>query len=217
MAILEVLKRYPKEEIILCYQDTGAEYLETEGHVRRIAQMMELPLIILRRYEDFWDMAQRLNHFPTPQMRNCTLYLKVRECNKWIRANREALGDEVIVVMGTRAEESQRRSRLPEWEPHKTSLEDGSFIANTWYPCLQMKEQEIYERIRAEGLPLHPCYEFSKRCSCWCCLFQPNPVVREYAEMHPELYEEACRVEDEIRHKWKHGFGFNDLMRQLRL
>ena len=29
VAILETLKHYPKDEIILCYQDTGAEYLET--------------------------------------------------------------------------------------------------------------------------------------------------------------------------------------------
>ena len=29
VAILETLKVYPKEEIILCFQDTGAEYLET--------------------------------------------------------------------------------------------------------------------------------------------------------------------------------------------
>ena len=32
VAILEALKRYPKEEIILCYQDTGAEYVETLPH-----------------------------------------------------------------------------------------------------------------------------------------------------------------------------------------
>ena len=75
-----------------------------------------------------------------------------------------------------------------------------------------MKEAEVYERIRVEGLPLHPCYEFSKRCSCWMCIFQRKEAVRIYAEMHPDLYEKACLVEDEIKHKWKDKFGFNDLM-----
>ena len=41
--------------------------------------------------------------------------------------------------------------------------------------------------------------------------------VRTYAEMHPDLYKQACLVEDEIKHKWKDGFGFNDLMKQGRL
>ncbi|GAJ15447.1 unnamed protein product, partial [marine sediment metagenome] len=49
VAILEALKRYPKEEITLCYQDTGAEYLETEGHVRMIANQLELPVTILKK------------------------------------------------------------------------------------------------------------------------------------------------------------------------
>ena len=217
VAILEALKRFRKEDIILCYQDTGADYLETLPHVKMIASLFELPLVVLRRYEDFWELSQRLRHFPHRVMRNCTLYLKVRELNRWIRANREKLGNEIIVVSGIRGEESLYRSKLSEWRLHETTLKDGSFTAKVWLPCLYLKEKEVYDLIRAEGLPLHPCYEFSRRCSCWCCIFQSNCVVREYAEMHPDLYEKACLVEDEIKHKWKDKFGFNDLMKQLKL
>ena len=39
-------------------------------------------------------------------------------------------------------------------------------------------------------------------------------MVREYAEMYPDLYERACLVEDTIKHKWKRDFGINDLMSQ---
>jgi len=213
VAILKVLERYPKEKVILCYQDTGADFLETISHVKKIAGLFELPLVILRRHEDFWDLAERFKHFPTPQMRNCTLYLKVREVYRWVRANRKDLGNEIIIVSGIRAEESLHRSKLPEWGIHEElTLKDGSFTARTWNPCLYLKEKEVYEIIRAEGLPLHPCYEFSRRCNCWCCIFQPNHMVREYAEMHPDLYEKACLIEDEIKHKWKNGFSFNDLM-----
>jgi len=215
VAILKVLERYPKKEVILCYQDTGADFLETLPYVEMIAELFELPLVVLKRYEDFWEMAQRLKHFPTPQMRNCTLYLKVRELNKWIRANRESLGNEVIIVSGIRGEESLHRSKLPEWGINETTLKDGSFIAKTWLPCLHLTE--VYDIIEAEGLPLHPCYEFSRRCNCWCCIFQPNHMVREYAEMYPDLYERACLVEDTIKHKWKNGVGLNDLMTQKHL
>jgi phosphoadenosine phosphosulfate reductase len=212
VAILKVLERYPKENVILCYQDTGAEYLETLPFVKGMANLFELPLVILKRDEDFWGLAQRLRHFPTRRMRNCTLYLKIRELNKWIRANRENLGNEIIIASGIRGEESFHRSKLPEWSLNGTTLKDGSFVAKNWNPCLYLKEKEVYDIIEAEGLPLHPCYEFDRRCNCWCCIFQRNHVARLYAEMHPDLYEKACLSEDEIKHKWKNGFGFNDLM-----
>ena len=212
VAILKVLEQYPREDVILCYQDTGAEYLETLPHVKMMASLFELPLVVLKRYEDFWELAQRLHHFPFRTMRNCTLYLKVRELNKWVRANRESLGNEIIIASGIRGEESLHRSKLPEWSLNETTLKDGSFVAKNWNPCLELKEKEVYDIIKSQGLPLHPCYEFARRCNCWCCIFANNCQVRGYAEMHPDLYEKACLVEDEIKHKWKDKFGFNDLM-----
>ena len=216
VAILEALKRYPKEEIILCWQDTGAEYLETQEHIEKVAGMLELPLVILKPPEDFWDDVRQREHFPTVGGRFCTRDLKVHLFRRWVIANRENLGDEIIVVSGIRNEESRYRESLPEWSKHETALVKG-FNAWNWRPCKEMREEEIYERIRAEGLPLHPCYGFSSRLSCWCCIFGKYNEVRTYAEMHPDLWEKACLLEDEIKHKWKAGFGFNDLMKQGRL
>ena len=215
VAILEAMKRYPKEEIVLCYQDTGAEYLETEGHVKIIAGMLDLPLVILYPLRTFWDEAKRVGFFPTPSCRNCTTHLKVDAFKKWFNSIKYEY-DEHIVVFGRRGEESLSRSKMPEW------MSDPKITTNTikpkiWNPLIHMSEQEVYERIKTEGLPLHPCYDFSPRCSCWCCIFQPWQVVRTYAEEYPELYEHACLVEEEIKHKWKIGFGFSDLMKQGRL
>ena len=217
VAILEAMKHYPKDEIVLCFQNTGAEYLETPGHVRLIADTLSLPLVTIYPPRDFWAHIKYRRHFPTPDCRTCRDMLKREPANHWIRSHRAELGQELVVVMGTRAEESTRRAALPEREPHRTTLQDGSFHAETWYPCLRMSEREIYERIRAEGLPLHSCYEFSKRCSCWCCIYQHPNVVREYAERQPALYEQACQVEAEIGHRWRDGLALGDLMRQLRL
>jgi len=216
VAILEALKRYPKEEILLCWQDTGAEYLETESHVRLIAQTLELPLEIQRSERDFWEEARHRQYFPTPVVRHCTRHLKHDVFNKWLTAKFKGGGYEIIVVSGIRAEESLRRSRLHEWE----DPEDHKLVrtaSKVWYPCLNMSAQEVKERVKAEGLPLHPCYDFATRCSCWCCIFGQYNEVRTYAEAHPDLYEKACLLEDEIKHKWKEGFGFNDLMKQGRL
>jgi len=215
VAILEALKRYPKEEITLCYQDTGAEYLETEGHVRKIADILELPLVIIHGLRNFWDNARFRGFFPTPNCRECTTHLKSDAFKKWFNSIKGEL-DEAVIVFGKRREESLSRAALDEWSTHER-LNTIKLQPQIWNPLVDMKEQEVFERVRVEGLPLHLCYDFSPRCSCWCCIFQHPNVVRTYAEMHPDLYERACLLEDEIKHKWKHHLGFNDLMKQGRL
>ena len=54
VAIIECLKVYPKNEIILCYQDTGVDYLETPAHVDLIAKAFELPLVVIKAKRDFF-------------------------------------------------------------------------------------------------------------------------------------------------------------------
>ena len=215
VAILEALKVYPKDEIMLCYQDTGAEYLETDSHTKLIASILDLPLVTIKPNRDFWQEVQFRGYFPTPDCRSCTEMLKIHTFQKWFNSVKYGY-DEIIVVFGKRAEESLARRKLTEWHTDKY-LTTKAIEPKIWNPCLEMTEKEVYARIEAEGLPLHPCYEFSRRCSCWCCIFQHPNVVRTYAEMHPDLYEKACLVEDEIKHKWKEHFAINDLMKQGRL
>lgn len=217
VAALEALKAYPKDEILLCYQDTGAEYAGTADHVQKLASLLELPLLTLKNGEDWYQLTERRGYFATPAQRQCTAYLKRDLLDKWIRANRSILGNEVVIVYGFRGEESVSRSKMTEWDIHDTNLKDGSFTARTWRPILNMRKQEVFERIQAEGLPLHYCYDFSTRCNCWMCFYASNSEVRAYAEVHPEEYEKVCLLEDKIKHKWKAGFAINDLMKQGRL
>lgn len=217
-AALKALEIYPREEIILCYQDTDADYLETLPHVENIARTLDLPLVTLRDDEGFWGMARQYGGFPLHGTRVCTRKLKADITEKWIRANRANLGDEVIQVFGFRAEEGQGRANMePFTLNERLTLKRSEFKAYYHLPVHDMSKLQVKEYVTANGLSLHPCYEFSERCSCWCCIFQPPHVVREYAEMQPELYKQACLIEDEIRHKWTKNIGFNDLMKQGRL
>jgi len=178
--------------------------------VRDIAQSVDLPLTIIKPPLEFWELIRHTGYFPRPQYRFCTSRLKERIFLKWLRENQDNLGDEIIVVSGIRADESRGRSKL---QPY-SQIRDGVY---RWLPCFEMSKNEVKERVSAEGLKLHPCYEFATRLSCWCCIFAHPNEVRPYAEEHPELYEKACLIEDEIKDKWKWRFGFNDLMNQGRL
>lgn len=215
---LKALEIYPKDELMLLYQDTDADYLETPDHVQRIAEMLDLPLVVLRDEKGFWGRVRQYGGFPLPGTRVCTRKLKSDVTEKWIRANRDILGNEVIQLYGFRAEESQGRANMETFiENKRLSLKTSDFKAYYHLPVHKMTKTQVKEYVTANGLPLHPCYEFSERCSCWCCIFQPPHVVREYAEAQPQLYERACLLEDEIHHKWTKDIGFNDLMKQRRL
>jgi len=214
VAVLETLKRYSKEDITLCWQDTGAEYAETEGHVGLLATTFDLPLVTLRHPEGFFGLAERRGFWPTPDCRQCTAYLKRDLFGSWLRKNR--VGNETVVVSGIRADESRSRAKLPEWRK-SDELSTKAHSVHLWNPCLDMTAQQVFDRIAAEGLPLHPCYEFSPRCSCWLCIFQHPNVVRAYAEQRPDMYEQACNLEERIKHKWRDGLALGDIMRQGRL
>jgi len=217
-AALRALELYPHEEISLCYQDTDADYLETPAHVHKIADMLNLPLIVLRDELGFWERARSYGGFPLPGTRVCTRRLKADVTEKWIRSHREEIGTEVIQIFGFRSQESQGRANMETFAVNeRLTLKNSDFKAYYHLPVHDMTKAQIKEYVIANGLPVHPCYEFSERCSCWCCIFQPPHVVRTYAEIHPDLYERACLVEDEIKHKWKQNIGFNDLMKQRRL
>ena len=221
VAALETIKNYPKEEIMLMYNDTGADYLETLPHVEKIAGLLDLPLVVTTANRDYWKQVEERKYFPTPDCRLCTSDLKRDAANHWIREHREELGSEIVVILGTRAEESKRRSLLPERETHPTTLKNGTFTAETWYPCLKMTEQEIYDRIQTEGLPLHPAYikagGFSTRVSCWLCMFQSNNAIREYASIHPELAERLGNLEETVKHRLKDSTSFREIMQQGKL
>ena len=185
---LKALEQYPKDEILLCYQDTQADYLETADHVKQIAGMLDLPLLVLKDGLGFWGRVRQYGRFPLPGTRVCTRRLKADVTEKWIRSHHEELGNEVIQIYGFRAQESQGRANMETFVSNdRLTLKRGDFKAYYYLPIHDMNKVQVKEYVEANGLPIHPCYEFSERCSCWCCIFQPPHVVREYAEMQPKL------------------------------
>ena len=208
-AVIETMKRYPKKDCELVYEDTGGEYAGTVEFVQEMAGLFELPLSIIRYQRDWYEQIEHDNMPFTPALRKCTHRLKLDVFNSWLSKNK-ITGSEVVLVTGIRAEESQSRSRLPEED-----IDDKN--RRIWRPVLYRSKEEAKEMVKAEGLPIHYCYEFSSRCNCAWCVFAGKYEMQAYAELHPEDYEKACLLEEKIdKHLIQHGW-INDLMKQSRM
>ncbi|MBA7698211.1 hypothetical protein ES703_106887 [subsurface metagenome] len=215
VAALEAVRAYGRNNVQLVFMDTGAEYKGTAEHVENLAAMMELPVTTIRPKRDWYEQV-RHDRFPfTPALRKCTFRLKVDIFRSWIskyRKENDLVPADLITVTGIRGEESTSRSKLTEWGY------DTHGQGNLWRPALYMRKQEVFDRIRAEGLPIHYCYEFSDRCNCWLCVFAAQYEMRTYAEANPDEYEKACLLEDGIGKPLLTGMrSINHLFRQGQL
>lgn len=214
VALLEALKVYPKNDIQIVFEDTGAEYKYTKEHVLGIADMLDVPLTILSYHRNWYEQVE-FDKMPfTPALRKCTHRLKLDVYHSWLskfRKDNELSFDDIITVTGIRGEESKSRSKLSEveFDPH---------TGWHWRPCLYMRANEVKERVKAEGLPLHYCYEFSSRCNCWLCIFAGKYEIQAYIERNPDDWEKACLLEDKIgKPLLSPTLAINDIMKQGRL
>lgn len=168
----------------LLHADTGWEHPGHGDFVRASAEALGLPLVVVGRPGGMVALVRHKRMFPSRTRRFCTTELKP------IAAYLREQGDEVVSVVGVRAEESAARAQLPEWEYFDEA------DAWTWRPILRFPLEAVLGAIRASGLPLHPHYhEGASRVGCYPCIYArkseiaalPDWRVAEVAELEAEI------------------------------
>lgn len=136
--------------------------------------------------------------YMVPDMANrwCTSILKTGPIDKFART----LKGNIAVMIGERAEESAKRSKLEAWRPDtKNTLKDGSRNIVKWSPILKLLEGEVWEMIEKSGAPVHPCYSWGvSRASCAICIFSSNKEIAIAAERAPEIVRDYINAEASI-------------------
>ena len=171
-------------EYDMVFMDTGWEhpdlyehldYLETVlGPIERIgADIPELPADVLPDVEAiealvgtspsaFVRWTAKKGMFPSRVRRFCTQELKVRPFLRWV----ESLEEDVVNVVGIRAEESAARARLPERE-----LMPGAEHIEVWRPLIAWTEAQVIDIHKRHGVRPCPLYlRGSTRVGCWPCI-----------------------------------------------
>lgn len=208
--------RVPDMEYVFC--DTGKELQETYDYLGLLEVYLDKPIERLRPEENgrelsFDDLlAIRRGFLPSPQMRWCTEYLKIKPYERYIA------DDNVVSYVGIRADEGHRKryiSTKPNIVPRYPFIEDGirrkdviAILNNT------------YVGGKPLGLPKY--YEWRSRSGCYFCFFQQRREWVGLLESHPDLFRKAMEYEKEDpltgeRYTWVQGESLEELSRPERV
>jgi len=217
-ALYWALKNFDKNKIFLLYCDTGFEYPENTALFYRTASFIGVKPVLLQHPKGFLGLLLE-ERFMWPNMKNrwCTAYLKTGVTDKWIRANRDILGNKCLFVSGERRDESKSRSNLPEIEYHSTTLKTlrvADFTCHWCRPCLDYEKGKMFEQGKELKLEPHFCYEYLGRCSCMACVFMSDKHAIENIKRYPEQMKKFVDAEIKLQHTWKNKKSLNSIYDQ---
>jgi hypothetical protein len=172
--------RVPEMEYVFC--DTEKELKETYEYLDRLEAFLGKRIVRLKHDGMGFDdlLKIRNGYLPSPQVRWCTEYLKIKPYEKYVG------DDPVISYVGIRADEPHRKgyiSTKPNIQARFPFIEDGLVHA------------DILRILRNSGLGLPEYYKWRSRSGCFFCFFQQRREWIGLLENHPELYEAAKRYE----------------------
>ena len=172
----------PTMEYFFC--DTGAELPETYEYLTRLEVVLGKPIARLnagRGFDHWFEMFR--GTLPSPQMRWCTKYMKIKPLEEWIG------DDPAVSYVAIRADEASRKgyiSTKPNIETRFPFNDDGI-------------DQDGVMRILADaGIGLPDYYEWRTRSGCYFCFFQRKAEWVGLADRHPDLFERAVAIEQKV-------------------
>lgn len=204
--------RVPEMEYVFC--DTDKELAETYEYLDRLEVYLDRKIVRLKAEGFGFDdlLKIRRGFLPSPQIRWCTEYLKIKPYEHYIG------DDKVISYVGIRADEGHRKkyvSTKPNIVAKYPFVEDGirhkdviDILNNT------------YVGGKPLGLPTY--YQWRSRSGCYFCFFQQRREWVGLLETHPDLFQLAMEYEREDpvtgeRYTWVQGESLAELARSERV
>jgi hypothetical protein len=198
--------RVPNLEYVFC--DTEKELKETYEYLDKIEVHIGRPITRIKPDVSFDDLLkQRRNFLPSPQIRWCTEYLKIKPFERYIGDN------PVVMYVGIRADELHRKgyiSTKPNIEARFPFIEDG------------LKLPDIMRILEDSHLGLPDYYRWRSRSGCFFCFYQQRREWVGLLETHPDLFRKAAEYErvDPMtgeRYTWVQGESLSDLFKDSRV
>lgn len=213
----------PRSHVVVAHADLGRmEWKGTKELAQAQAAHHGLRFLVSRyrdadgNHPELLDYVRRRRKWPSSTTRYCTSEFKRSPCGRlFTQLSKEAPGA-ILNVYGFRAEESPARAK------RKPLSLNARFSRPTrpvhdWLPIHDWTEREVWDDIRASGVPHHPAYDLGMpRLSCVFCIFAPRAALITAGTHNPELLDEYCALEAEIGHDFQHGKPIREVRDAIR-
>lgn len=178
------------------FTDTGKELPEVYEYLSKLEGYLgkEIYRINPERDFDFWLM-QHNNFLPSPRARWCTIKMKLKPFEDWIRPFLDE-GYKVYSYVAIRSDEDYR-------EGYQSRNEN--LIIRLPLKDAGIDKQGVLDILVNSGLDLPKYYKWRSRSGCTFCFFQRKIEWVRLKEEHPEAFEEAKRYE---KNALEHGSPF---------
>lgn len=209
----------PRERIVVVHCDLGRVEWEGTSDLAA-AQAAHYGLRFERVSRPQGDLLTQVEHmkfWPRPSTRYCTSDHKRAQIYKVMtrlageyraRLGKKQRGEKrrpcrILNAMGMRAEESPNRAKLSPFERDEAAS-NGRRTVDAWLPLHTWTTAQVWERIRASGVPHHRAYDLGmKRLSCCFCIFAPESALMIAGHHNRPLLAEYVRVEQKIGHAFR--------------
>lgn len=177
---------YPELDIEYFFTDTGKELPEVYEYLSKLEGYLGKEILRINpdRDFDFW-LAQSNNFLPSPRARWCTIKMKLRPFEQWVKPFLDD-GLKVNSYVAIRSDEEYR-------EGYKSTDDNLKII-------LPFKDEGIDKSavtsiLEHSGLGMPKYYKWRSRSGCTFCFFQRKIEWVNLMEEHPEAFEEAKSYE----------------------
>lgn len=169
---------YPKESLRFSFCDTGNEHQLTYDHVRMLSETV-WPIETIKPPLDFYALARHKKRFPSARARFCTEELKVNPTKHHV-SSLVALGNDVVMHSGVRANESDSRAKL-------VSREDVRESVSEFRPLLKWSISEVWSIHHRYGVSANPLYAMgARRVGCLPCVMSRKAEIALISKISPE-------------------------------
>lgn len=192
------------------FMDTGWEHADTYAYLRgpltdaigpitwlraevdlppdREAMAQEIEGM-LGHYSAMVRLCLRKTGFPARKMRWCTDELKRGAMAAWLATQ----ASDSVSAVGIRAEESEARAKMPEWEW------SDKLDMWTWRPIIRWTLDDVIAIHARHGLAPNPLYlRNASRVGCWPCIFSSKSEIRAVADHDPVRVDVIRRLEEMV-------------------
>lgn len=211
---------YNKADIVFC--DTNWEAEITYSYIKYLEQKTATRFIFLKskKYDGLIDLARKKKRFPSSQRRFCTSELKSIPMINYIL---DEVKDDIIVVQGIRAAESESRAKMQSQcnyfkyylEPYKYDKNGKpkyhtyrrkevlayckKFATDVLRPVFDWSAQAVINYSLDNNVDVNPLYSMGmKRVGCFPCIMSGLSEIHQIATRFPERIDEIARYELEI-------------------